>query len=135
MKGGNKMELRTGVRAKAELLVDKTCTAKVWGSGNLDVLSTPRLIALMEQAACEALSGKLEAGKTTVGTSIEMQHTAATPIGLLVWAETELVSVSGRTLEFNIKAFDAAGPIGEAKHTRAVVDVERFMEKTLAKCK
>lgn len=129
------MELKAGMTAKAELLVDKTCTADVWGSGNLEVLSTPRLIALMEQAATEVLNGRLEKGMTSVGTSIRMSHTAATPIGLTVWAEAKLLSFSGRTFEFYIKAFDEAGSIGEAEHTRAAVKIERFMEKALAKRK
>lgn len=129
------MELKLGLTGKVELIVDEGCTASAWGSGLLPVFSTPRLVALMEQAACMALEGAVEEGKTTVGTRIDMQHTAATPLGMRVWAQAELTGLDGRALTFHIEAFDEAGPIGSAEHQRFVVDSARFMHKVEAKAK
>lgn len=129
------MESKPGLLGKADLIVDESCTADAWGSGLLPVLSTPRLVGLMEQAACAALEGSMEEGKTTVGTRIDMQHTAATPIGMRVYANAELVAVEGRALTFRIEAFDEAGPIGSAEHQRYIVESARFMQKVEAKLK
>ena len=129
------MELILGLTGKVELLVDESCTASAWGSGLLPVFSTPRLVALMEQAACAALEGVVEEGKTTVGTHIDIRHTAATPLGMRVWAQAELTGLEGRALTFHIEAFDEAGPIGSAEHQRFIVDSARFMQKVEAKAK
>ena len=129
------MECKPGLSGKADVMVDESCTADAWGSGLLPVLSTPRLVGLMEQAACAALVGAIEEGKTTVGTRIDMQHTAATPIGMRVYANAELLAVEGRALTFLIEAFDDAGPIGSAKHQRYIVESARFMQKVEAKTK
>lgn len=129
------MECRPGLSGRADLIVDESCTADAWGSGLLPVLSTPRLVGLMEQAACAALAGAIEAGKTTVGTRIDMQHTAATPMGMRVYANAELIAMEGRTLTFHIEAFDEAGSIGTAEHQRFIVESARFMQKVEAKAK
>ncbi len=129
------MEFKPGLSGTAELIVDKNCTADAWGSGLLPVLSTPRLVALMEQAACVALEGAMDAGKTTVGTRIDIQHTAATPMGMHAYAKAELTAAEGRALTFHIEAFDEAGMIGTAEHQRFIVDSARFMQKVEAKTK
>lgn len=129
------MDCRPGLSGKADLIVDESCTADAWGSGLLPVLSTPRVIALMEQAACAALADAMEEGKTTVGTRIDMQHTAATPMGMRVYAKAELVAVEGRALTFHIESFDEAGSIGSAEHQRFIVETARFMQKVEAKAK
>lgn len=129
------MDCRPGLSGKADLIVDESCTADAWGSGLLPVLSTPRVIALMEPAACAALADAMEEGKTTVGTRIDMQHTAATPMGMRVYAKAELVAVEGRALTFHIEAFDEAGSIGSAEHQRFIVETARFMQKVEAKAK
>lgn len=126
------MEL-AGWKGRIEIVVQEGDTASVWGSGLLPVFSTPRLVALMESTACKAVEGTLEEGKTTVGTSIAVHHTAATPIGMRVWAEAELKEVEGRAMRFMIEAFDEHGSIGHAEHERFVIDVDRFMKKVEAK--
>ena len=110
-------------------------TAEQVGSGSLPVLATPVLIAWMEQAACGCCAALLEEGMTSVGTEMSMRHTAASPVGMPVTVTAELTAAEGRTLCFRVWAQDAAGPIGEGTHTRAVVRVERFMEKANAKQK
>ena len=114
-------------------IVDTSKTARVMGSGSLDVYATPALVALMEHAACEALSGVLEDGVTTVGTQMNVSHLAATPVGMEVWAEATLTAQEGRAYTFTIEAYDAAGLIGRAEHQRFAVKVDKFMAKTNAK--
>lgn len=108
-------------------------SARVMGSGSLDVYATPALVALMEHAACEALAGTLEEGVTTVGTQMNVSHVAATPIGMEVWAEAALTAQDGRAYTFTIEAYDAAGLIGKAEHQRFAVKIDKFMARTNAK--
>lgn len=116
-----------------EMTVTEADTAAHMGSGSLPVLATPALVAMMEHAACNALSDTLEPGLTTVGTRMEVSHDAASPLGMRCWAEATLTETNGRMYTFSIQAFDEAGPIGKATHQRALVKSERFMEKTNAK--
>jgi fluoroacetyl-CoA thioesterase len=104
-------------------------SAQVWGSGAVAVFSTPSLVGLMEAAAMEALVGTLADGDTTVGTRIEVDHLAATPLGDTVRAEARLVSVDGRRLVFDVEARDTVRPIGRARHERMVVSRDRFLAK------
>ncbi len=129
------MQLQNGMTGRVELTVTTADTALALGSGLLPVLSTPRLVALMEQAACAAVEEVMEPGKTTVGTRIDIRHNAATPLGMRAWAEAELVAVEDRALTFRIEAFDEAGSIAIADHQRFIVDSERFMRKAEAKAK
>lgn len=129
------MQLQNGMTGRVDLTVTHADTALVLGSGLLPVLSTPRLVALMEQAACAAVEEAMEPGKTTVGTRIDIRHNAATPLDMRAWAEAELVAVEGRALTFRIEAFDEAGSIAIADHQRFIVDSQRFMQKAEAKAK
>ena len=113
--------------------VTEADTAARVGSGSLPVLATPVLIAWMEEAACGCCAALLEEGTTSVGTEMNMRHTAASPVGMSVTVTAELTAAEGRVLSFRVYAEDAAGAIGEGDHTRAVVRAERFMEKTNAK--
>lgn len=113
--------------------VTEADTAARVGSGRLPVLATPVLIAWMEEAACGCCAALLEEGTTSVGTEMNMRHTAASPVGMGVTVTAELTAAEGRVLSFRVYAEDAAGAIGEGDHTRAVVRAERFMEKTNAK--
>lgn len=113
--------------------VTEADTAARVGSGSLPVLATPVLIAWMEEAACGCCAALLEEGTTSVGTEMNMRHTAASPVGMGVTVTAELTAAEGRVLSFRVYAEDAAGAIGEGDHTRAVVRAERFMEKTNAK--
>lgn len=127
------MEQKALKKGTAQLIVNESCTAAALGSGLLRVLATPRLVALMEEAACNALLGMLPEEQTTVGTRIDVSHTSATPIGMRVVAQATLTEADGRAFSFSIEAFDEAGAIGHATHTRFAVHAERFMQKTNTK--
>lgn len=113
--------------------VTEADTAAHVGSGSLPVLATPVLIAWMEAAACGCCAGLMEEGTTSVGTEMNMQHTAASPVGMKVTVTAELTAVEGRILSFKVYVEDTAGAIGEGSHTRAIIRAERFMEKANAK--
>lgn len=127
------MIVEVGMTGSAETLVERADTAQEVGSGSLLVYATPCMVALMEGAACNALKGKLAEGETSVGTRMDVQHLAATPVGMEVRAESRLTAVDGRRLTFEITAFDEAGEIGKATHERVAVKTERFLEKAYAK--
>jgi fluoroacetyl-CoA thioesterase len=97
------------------------------------VFATAQMIAFVEWTCVGALAPYLGAHQRTVGTRVEMTHTAATPIGMEVTAEVELVAVEGRTLRFKVACRDAAEPIGEGFHERTVIDHERFMTRLARK--
>ena len=118
-----------------ETTVTENDTAKVFGSGTLPVLATPRMIALMEEASYKCVADELDEGSSTVGTCLDVKHLAATPVGMKVKVESTLTEVDGRRLVFNVKAYDEAGLIGEGKHERFVVFSEKFVAKTYAKLK
>jgi fluoroacetyl-CoA thioesterase len=103
------------------------------GSGSLEVFATPMLAALMENAAINALN--LPADQTSVGTYLEVRHIAATPVGMIVWAEARVVEVNERTVVYYIEAYDEKEKIGEAKHERVIVHIEKFMAKAQGKLK
>lgn len=125
--------LQTGLKGRAERTVERQDTAAEVGSGLLLVFSTPSMVALMEQAACDAIASALEEGMTSVGTKMEISHDSATPVGMDVYAEAELLSVEGRKLVFSVEAFDERGPIGKGRHERFLVNAERFLNKTYEK--
>ena len=126
------MTLQPGLRGTAELTVAEADTAAALGSGDVPVLGTPRLVALLEAAAVAALHGHLDAGTTSVGSSVEVEHLAATPIGATVQAEAALVAVDGRTLRFEVRARDERAEVARGVHRRAVVDRERFLQRVAA---
>ena len=113
--------------------VTEAITARAMGSGSLAVLATPALVALMEHAACQALADMLEEGVTTVGTRMDVNHVAATPVGMDVWAEAVLTAQEGRRYAFEITAYDAAGVIGTATHERMSVQAGRFLARAESK--
>ena len=121
------------MKGKSQYIVEEKHTALALGSGSLLVYGTPALVALMEAAACEAIASTLAQGVTTVGTKIEVEHIAATPVGLKVWAEATLKEKKGRIYIFDIQAYDETGLIGKGYHERAALDAQRFLVKTLAK--
>lgn len=117
-------------KGRFEMMVDQTNTARTMGSGSLEVLATPAMVAMMEHAACLALQDMLPEELTTVGVEMQVSHISASPLGMKVWAEAELVETNGRQYSFEIQAFDSAGLIGKAVHKRASVKKEKFMQKT-----
>jgi predicted thioesterase len=108
-------------------------TAQALGSGTVPVYATPALVALLEEAAVNALRPVLDAGKTSVGTRIDISHLAATPIGMAVSAQATLTAVDGRRLTFAVRADDEAELIAEGVHERVVVDEERFLARAREK--
>lgn len=125
--------LPLGLRAEIRLVVREEDTAKHLGSGNVAVLATPRMIALMEKASVKAVDHLLPPGQATVGSEVQVRHLAATPQGMEVTAHSELVEVEGRRLTFKVEAFDEREKIGEGTHIRFIIDLDRFREKVKAK--
>ena len=121
-------ELQVGQKGRAEIVVEGRNTAKSMGSGSLDVLATPALVAIMEEAAVNAL--ELDEGESTVGTALDIKHLAATPVGMKVWAEAELVEIDRRRLVFEVNAYDEVEKIGSGRHERFMIQAERFLNKT-----
>lgn len=118
--------VRAGQSGTASIVVGTRDTAPRIGSGRIKVLATPVLITLLEEAALAAVEHLLPAGFQTVGTRLEVSHTAATPVGMRVDAHAEVVEVSGRRIVFRVFADDEVERIGEGLHERIVVNVERF---------
>lgn len=125
--------LETGIKGTKTVTVNEANTAKTMGSGTLDVFATPALIALMEETCWRSVADQLEDGCGTVGTLLEIRHTAPTPIGMEVTCESELVEVDGRRLVFTVQAHDAKGLVGEGRHERFVIQNEKFQVKANAK--
>ena len=123
--GGLKREER-GVSAEAH-------SARAVGSGLLPVLATPAMTALMEQAAAGALEEFLPEGWTSVGISLDVEHTSATPLGMGFRAEAEVTAVEGRKILFDVRAYDDAGEIGHGTHARFAVESEPFLAKAAKK--
>ena len=125
--------LETGIKGTRTVTVNEDNTAKAMGSGTLDVFATPALIALMEETCWRSVANELEEGSGTVGTLLEIKHTAPTPVGMKVTCESTLTEVDGRRLVFEVIARDAKGVVGEGKHERFVVQNEKFQVKANAR--
>ena len=124
-----------GIRGEKILTVAPENTAAVLGSGCLPVVATPAMITLMELCAAESVGELLDEGFSTVGTGIDIKHLSATPVGMCVRCETELVEVDRGRLVFVCRAYDEAGLIGEGKQERFIVENEKFMAKVESKKK
>jgi fluoroacetyl-CoA thioesterase len=125
--------LETGVKGRMEEAVVFEKTAANICSGTEEVYATPCMIALMEGAANKSVAPFLEEGCSTVGTMLNVRHLSATPIGMKVWAETELTEVDHKRLVFFVKAFDEKGLIGEGTHERFIIYKEKFLKKAYDK--
>ncbi|MDR0965406.1 MAG: thioesterase family protein [Myxococcales bacterium] len=121
-----------GKTASASTIVDESSTACAVHSGALPIFATPMMIALMECAACKCLSDGLAPGQTSVGTRISVEHTAASPIGTSITANATIEAICGRRVEFAVTARAGDREIGQGRHTRLIVDVDRFMAKVNA---
>lgn len=122
-------ELKSGLKGYAGWKVTESMTARICKSGSLDVFATPMLVALMECAACDAVKDAIAEDSTSVGTQMNVSHSAASPVNADVRAEAELTAVEGRKLVFRITAFEGDKVIGTADHERFIVNAERFMAK------
>lgn len=125
--------LTIGIKGKAVTTADDTNSAASMGSGLLPVFATPSMIALIEKAACESVAPELEEGSGTVGTLLNVKHLAATPLGMKVTAETELVEIDRRRLVFKVEAYDEKEKIGEGIHERFIINNDKFLSKCEAK--
>jgi len=127
------INLKQGIKGRLEQVVTPEMSAARIGSGLVEVFATPMMVALVERTCNESVLPYLSKGQGTVGTLINVSHIAATPIGMRVWCESELMEVDRRRLVFNVKAYDECGLIGEGIHERFVIDTERFQQKALSK--
>lgn len=121
------MEL--GIRGTQSVEVVDSNLACTMGSGDLPVFATPAMIALIEKTASESVIPYLEMGMSTVGTHLDIAHSSATPIGMTVVCETELVEIDRRRLVFKVRVYDKAGDVGSGTHERFIVDARKFMDK------
>ncbi|MCL2152457.1 MAG: UPF0158 family protein [Oscillospiraceae bacterium] len=126
-------KLALGNTATVKTVVTASNTAKAVGSGSLDVFATPMLVALMEQAACKCLDGCMDIGQTSVGTMINIEHSMPSPIGSTITATATIEYVFGRRIELILTATDGSEEIGKGKHTRLIVDEDRFIKKALGR--
>ena len=122
-----------GLINTAETSVTKENTALALGSGSLKVFATPAMIRLIEVAAAELVDKNLPPEMTSVGTLLNVKHTAPTPLGMKVRAEVKIISVDGRKIIFEVAAFDERGEIGRGSHERFIVNREKFQAKADAK--
>ena len=129
------MSIETGMKGRAEAVVAQENTAQAVGSGLVPVFATPYMMALMENAAVNAVQAQLAPDEGTVGIRLDVTHDAATPIGMKVWAEAEVTAVEGRKLTFTVTAYDEAEKIGGGTHQRFIIKPEKFLAKTQAKVK
>ena len=127
------MELQTGLKNSIAQVVTENDTALAVGSGSLKVLATPKLIALVEKAAAELVEENLSQELTSVGISVNFEHTAPTPVGMKIFAEVEVIEVDGRKIIFKVTAADEVGEIGHGQHERFIVNREKFQTKANSK--
>jgi predicted thioesterase len=126
-------ELKPGLVGQATIVVEEKHTARHLGSGGVNVLATPIMIALMEEAGRNAVEPLLESGQLTVGAALDVRHLAPTPIGMRVTARAELQTVDGRMLTFRVEVHDEREQVGEGTHVRAIINLERFLARVQAK--
>ena len=123
------MTLQPGLKFESTATVTPALTAEQLGSGDMPVLATPALVALLENAAMRAVAPALEEGQTTVGTAVSTSHLKASAVGAVVRAVAVLKAVEGRCLNFEVSAWEGETLLGQGVHTRFVVDRERFLAK------
>ena len=119
----------TGLRGEAKLTVGEADTARALGTGTVEVLGTPRIVALCEEASCRAVASSLAPGTTTVDMKVRIDHLQPSPIGATVVAEALLQKIEGRRLMFTVSASDDRGLVAVGQLVRVVVDVEHFLGK------
>ena len=125
--------LKPGLLGRATVRVGNAQTAIAIGSGTVPVFASPMMVALMEAACVDCIERLLPQGYLSLGTHLDVTHSAPTPVGLTVTATAELLSVEGRKLIFKVEARDDREPIGKGLHTRMIVDAPRFNARLAAK--
>ncbi|WZL72803.1 thioesterase family protein [Clostridiaceae bacterium 35-E11] len=126
-------QLKVGMKASVEQIVEEKHTAASVGSGAVRVFATPMMIGIMENAALKAVQPQLAQDFSTVGIHLDVKHMAATPVGMKVRAEAELIEIDGKKLKFKIEAYDEKDKIGEGIHSRYIILVEKFVENAEGK--
>lgn len=126
-------EITIGLTNEKSVAVTIENTAISMGSGTLRVFATPAMIALCEGCCAETVEDLLGEGMTSVGTKVDIEHLAASPISASILCKSRIVAVDGRRLDFEVEVYDNVGLIGKGKHTRFIVDAEKFVNKTYAK--
>lgn len=124
---GDRMKI--GIKGQIEKVVENKDTAKVHGSGNLEVFATPAMIGLIEETCWKSVNDYLEDGQSTVGTHIDAKHLSASPLGSHIRCESELVEIDRKKLVFKAQVYDDKGMVGQAHHERFIVDSKKFMER------
>lgn len=122
-----------GKKYTSILVVEERHLACNVGSGDLRVLATPMMMALMENAAMLCVADELDPANSTVGGQISSSHLKPTGLGHTITATAELIAVEGRKLKFHVSASDEEGLIGEGEHLRFIVGREKFMSKVTEK--
>ena len=125
--------LSVGIKGNLERTVTEDLTAEALGSGLLPVFATPAAVALAEETAWRSVAGELEEGQGTVGTLMELAHIAATPLGMKVHCETELVEIDRRKLVFTVKIYDEKEKVADGRHDRFIIDNAKFLSKAEGK--
>lgn len=125
--------MEIGIIGKGEIIVTKDVTAAAIGSGMVEVFATPMMISLMENTCAKSVASHLQADESTVGTHVNVSHCAATPIGMKVYCESELIEIDRRKLTFKVTAYDERGLIGEGLHERFIIDSKKFQAKINSK--
>ena len=123
------MAMELGLAATVSLLVEQADTALAIRSGDVEVLATPRVVALAEEASVVAVRDALASGFTTVGSEVQLTHLAPTAVGATVTAEAVLDSIEGRKLCFKVTVSDPRGLVAAGYVTRVLVERSRFMER------
>ena len=127
--------IQVGCKGHAALRVTTENTAEAMGSGELPVLATPAVAALVEKTCWQTIAPELDLGLTTVGTSLQLAHTAPTPIGMVVQCDCEVVEVTDRKIRFSFRVYDEVTDVARGEHERFIVDSERFLHKAESKGK
>ncbi|MDR1690704.1 MAG: thioesterase family protein [Candidatus Methanoplasma sp.] len=122
-----------GTSNEGRVKVTDDGTAMAWGSGTLPVFATPAMILLIEKTASECVQTFLGEGESTVGTSLDIQHTAPSVVGEEVFCRVELTETDRSRMVFDVKVWDSAGEVGSGKHERFLVNNEKFMRKAVSR--
>ncbi len=122
-------QIEKGLEYASKTIVTDKITAREMGSGDMPVLATPAMVALMENAAMMAVAGMLDEGETTVGSMVNTTHLRPSAVGAEISAKATLIDVDGRKLTYHVIAMDGDNVIGEGEHIRFIVDRDRFMKK------
>ena len=127
--------IREGIIGKGSMKVTDKDTAMSLGSGTLPVLATPAMILLIERAVSECLVPFLKEGESTVGTSLDIRHSAPSVVGSEVFCSAEIIETNGPKIVFEIRVWDSAGEVGSGRHERFLVDDIRFMSRAASRTK